>query len=173
MGSIPTGGTTHEFQALLAKHPALTRTNRVRFPGDSLSRRDGLMGSRLFREQEIAGSTPAAPTTGASSNGRAVVLQTADGGSIPSAPTVASQFIPRSTVVSRPLKPVTLVRLQLGEQMVAVVYWRACLAVNEEVRVRSPPVTPTQSGTLEGFPNPPAMLRGEQSSPSSHAPRER
>src|SRR5215831_3106474 len=27
-----------------------------------ISRRDGLMGSRLFREQEIAGSTPAAPT---------------------------------------------------------------------------------------------------------------
>jgi hypothetical protein len=25
--------------------------------------------------------------------------------------------------------------------MVAVVYWRACLAVNEEVRVQSPPVT--------------------------------
>src|SRR5262245_23255896 len=44
------------------------------------------MGSRLFREQEGAGSTPAAPT-GVSSNGRAVVLQTADGGSIPSTPT--------------------------------------------------------------------------------------
>ena len=108
------------------------------------------MGSRLFREQEIAGSTPAAPT-GASSNGRAAVLQTADGGSIPSAPTAASQFIPRSTVVSRPLKPVTLVRLQLGEHVVAVVYWCACLAVNEEVRVRSPPVTRTTGcGSMAG-----------------------
>jgi hypothetical protein len=28
------------------------------------------------------------------------------------------------------------------ERMVAVVYWSARLAVNEEVRVRSPPVTP-------------------------------
>ena len=48
--------------------------------------------------------------------------------------------------VSRPLKPVTLVRFQLGghagQHMVAVVYWSARLAVNEEVRVRSPPVTP-------------------------------
>ena len=34
-----------------------------------------------------------------------------------------------------------LVRFQLGERTVAVVYWRARLAVNEEVRVRSPPVT--------------------------------
>ena len=100
------------------------------------------MGSRLFREQEIAGSTPAAPT-GASSNGRAAVLQTADGGSIPSAPTSRlTQFIPRSKVVSRPLKPVMLVRFQLGEPTVAVVYWSARLAVNEEVRVRSPPITP-------------------------------
>ena len=73
------------------------------------------MGSRLFREQEIAGSTPAAPT-GASSNGRAAVLQTADGGSIPSAPTRDARFIPQSKVVSRPLKPVRLVRFQLGEQ---------------------------------------------------------
>src|SRR5262245_40492371 len=30
-----------------------------------------------------------------------------------------------------------------GTDVVAVVYWRARLAVNEEVRVRSPPVTPT------------------------------
>ena len=55
---------------------------------DMKSRRDGLMGSRLFREQEIVGSTPTAPT-GVSSNGRAAVLQTADGGSIPSARTLA------------------------------------------------------------------------------------
>ena len=55
---------------------------------------------------------------------------------------VTSQFTPRSVVsVIRPLKSVTLVRFQLGEQMVAVVYWSARLAVNEEVRVRSPPVT--------------------------------
>ena len=36
---------------------------------------------------------------------------------------------------------------------VAVVYWRACLAVNEEVRVRSPPVTPqatTGCGSMAG-----------------------
>ena len=56
--------------------------------------------------------------------------------------------IPRSVAVSRPLKPVTLVRFQLGEptqsqeEMVAVVYWRARLSVKEEVRVQSPPVTP-------------------------------
>ena len=99
------------------------------------------MGSRLFREQEIAGSTPAAPT-GASSNGRAAVLQTADGGSIPSAPTDATaQFIPRSKVVSRPLKPVSWFDSSSGSRTVAVVYWSARLAVNEEVRVRSPPVT--------------------------------
>jgi hypothetical protein len=112
------------------------------------------MGSRLFREQEIAGSTPAAPT-GVSSNGRAAVLQTADGGSIPSTPTDAAAvcIFPRSKVVSRPLKPVTLVRFQLGEHMVAVVYWSARLAVNEEVRVRSPPVTPqatTGCGSMAG-----------------------
>ena len=53
------------------------------------------------------------------------------------------RHFPRSKVVSRPLKPVTLVRFQLGEPtVVAVVYWSARLAVNEEVRVRSPPVTP-------------------------------
>ena len=61
---------------------------------------------------------------------------------------------PRSKVVSRPLKPVTLVRFQLGElTVVAVVYWSARLAVNEEVRVRSPPVTPqvtTGCGSMAG-----------------------
>ncbi|HXU05740.1 MAG TPA: hypothetical protein VN903_32515 [Polyangia bacterium] len=31
---------------------------------------------------------------------------------------------------------------------------------------------PIKSGTLEGFPNPPAMMRGEQSSPAPHAPKE-
>jgi hypothetical protein len=65
---------------------------------------------------------------------------------------VTSQFTPRSVVsVIRPLKSVTLVRFQLGEQMVAVVYWSARLAVNEEVRVQSPPVTPsTGCGPVAG-----------------------
>ena len=65
--------------------------------------------------------------------------------------------IPRSVAVSRPLKPVTLVRFQLGEpqlarerDMVAVVYWSARLAVNEEVWVQSPPVTPTGCGPVAG-----------------------
>ena len=63
-------------------------------------------------------------------------------------------FLPRSKVVSRPLKPVTLVRFQLGEPtVVAVVYWSARLAVNEEVRVQSPPVTPQEAtgcGSMAG-----------------------
>ena len=107
--------------------------------------RQGLL--RRGRDQHQSGPASAGPPSpardGASSNGRAAVLQTADGGSIPRAPTKAEEDIPRSTVVSRPLKPVTLVRLQLGEptRMVVVVYWRARLAVNEEVRVQSPPIT--------------------------------
>jgi hypothetical protein len=35
-------------------------------------------------------------------------------------------------------------------RMVAVVYWRARLAVNEDVRVRSPPVTPNQTRSSRG-----------------------
>ena len=34
--------------------------------------------------------------------------------------------------------------------MVVVVYWRARLAVNEEVRVQSPPITPTGCGSMAG-----------------------
>jgi hypothetical protein len=65
------------------------------------------------------------------------------------------RHFPRSKVVSRPLKPVTLVRFQLGELtiVVVVVYWSARLAVNEEVRVRSPPITPqatTGCGSMAG-----------------------
>jgi outer membrane protein assembly factor BamA len=32
------------------------------------------------------------------------------------------------------------------------------------------PIAPIESGTLGGFPNPPAMVRGEQGSPAPHAP---
>ena len=137
------------------------------------------MESRLFREQEGASSTLAAPT-GASSNGRAAVLQTADGGSIPSAPTDAMSRRKFGYLVRFQIAP-PVARAQLGALelrisfvascfsfspiegrepafeagdagsspargaatgMVAVVYWRARLAVNEDVRVRSPPVTP-------------------------------
>jgi hypothetical protein len=42
---------------------------------------------------------------------------------------------------------------------VAVVYWRACLAVNEEVRVRSPPVTPIR--------HPRALTNGRQPVPKT------
>ena len=145
------------------------------------------MESRLFREQEGASSTLAAPT-GASSNGRAVVLQTADGGSIPSAPTDAMSRRKFGYLVRLQIAP-PVARAQLGALelrisfvascfsfspiegrepafeagdagsspargaatgMVAVVYWRARLAVNEDVRVRSPPVTPNQTRSSRG-----------------------
>jgi hypothetical protein len=95
---------------------------------------------------------------GVSSNGRAAVLQTADGGSIPSTPTDATSFVcPKFSPIegrepafeagdagSIPAR---------GAHVVVVVYWSARLAVNEEVRVRSPPVTPqaaTGCGSMAG-----------------------
>ena len=70
------------------------------------------MGSRLFREQEGASSTLAAPT-GVSSNGRAAVLQTADGGSIPSAPTDAMSRRKFGYLVRLQIAP-PVARAQLG-----------------------------------------------------------
>jgi hypothetical protein len=80
-----------EVNSIEARAPARSRLSYGRRGWGSTTtshrQREGLMGSRLVGGQEGAGSTPATLTTGVSSNGRAAVLQTADGGSIPSAPT--------------------------------------------------------------------------------------
>lgn len=48
-----------------------------------------LSGERQLDKLEVAGAEPAVPTNGASSSGRAEVLQASDGSSILSAPTMA------------------------------------------------------------------------------------
>ena len=112
-----------------------------------------------------------------------MVLQTADGGSIPSAPTDAMSRRKFGYLVRFQIAP-PVARAQLGAlelrisfvascfsfspiegrepafeagdvgsipargtRVVAVVYWRARLAVNEEVWVQSPSVTPTRALT--------------------------
>ena len=76
-------GSSHSDERLVEAQEGAARFR----DGAQHNRGQGLMGSRLFREQESAGSTPASPTMRASSNGRAAVLQTADGCSIHSART--------------------------------------------------------------------------------------
>jgi len=47
--------------------------------------------------------------------------------------------------------------------------FRVYLPCATAARADEPAAAVVESGTLRGFPNPPAMVRGEQSSPATHA----
>jgi hypothetical protein len=58
------------------------------------------------------------------------------------------------------------IAIAVGAIALALAFWLAGLALTRGAFRRAPAF---ESGTLGGFPNPPAMIRGEQSSPAPHA----
>src|SRR5215468_8594590 len=67
--------------------------------------------------------------------------------------------------MSAVLPPVTEFARLLGAHRGAVVFTGAGMSTESGL----PDFRSTNLGTLRGFPNPPAMVRGEQSSPAPHA----